>query len=65
MRVTQNTSLDMMVDRVVVEGCGCFSLHSKRLGKPGGRVMRFSGGDGDCWLYTPFRVKSLRRTEEC
>merc|ERR1719154_463489 len=56
--VTEDINLRMNVDGVRVEGCGCFTLHSRKGGQ--GR-SHFLGGEGEYNLS--MRVKSVRRVE--
>eukprot|EP00091_Calanus_sinicus_P004248 TRINITY_DN1448_c0_g1_i2.p1 TRINITY_DN1448_c0_g1~~TRINITY_DN1448_c0_g1_i2.p1 ORF type:complete len:112 (-),score=23.92 TRINITY_DN1448_c0_g1_i2:160-495(-) len=56
--VTEDINLRMNVDRVRVEGCGCFTLHSRKGGR--GRSY-FLGGEGEYTLS--MRVRSVRRVE--
>eukprot|EP00091_Calanus_sinicus_P021218 TRINITY_DN617_c1_g1_i1.p1 TRINITY_DN617_c1_g1~~TRINITY_DN617_c1_g1_i1.p1 ORF type:complete len:112 (+),score=15.15 TRINITY_DN617_c1_g1_i1:86-421(+) len=56
--VTQDVNLRMYVDRVKVEGCGCFTLHDRKGGR--GRSY-FLGGEGE-YIFS-MRVRSVRRVE--
>ena len=56
--MTENANIRINVDRVKVEGCLCFSLHSSR----DGRVRsHFLGGEGE-WIIR-MRVRSVRKVE--
>merc|ERR1712098_66557 len=44
--VTMDADVDHVVDKVKVEGCGCFNLHSKKMGKPGGKSFFIKSQDG-------------------
>ena len=54
------TNVRMNVDKVVVEGCGCFTLHTKKIGKKGGNSF-FLEGTGE-WILN-MRVRSVRIVE--
>ena len=56
--VTEDVNVRMNVDRVQVEGCGCFTLHDRKNGR--GRSY-FLGGEGEYILS--MRVRSVRRVE--
>ena len=52
------TNMRMNVDRAVVEGCGCFTLHTRRGGR--GRSY-FLGREGE--HIVNLRVRSVRRVD--
>ena len=60
-KVTNTTDVNLTVDKVKLEGCGCFTLHSKKMERRGGKSF-FMGRAGE---YTAedigwSKVKSVR-----
>ena len=56
--MTENANIRIKVDRVKVEGCGCFSLYSRKCGQ--GRSY-FLGGEGE--LILNMRVRLVRKVD--
>ena len=56
--VTEDANIRIKVDRVKVEGCGCFFLHSRKSGRGRSYFLR---GEGE-WILS-MRVRSVRKVE--
>ena len=57
--VTDDQKVKVTVDRVKVEGCGCFTLHSKKGGK--GRSYSLQEGEHSTKCVKWNKVKSVRK----
>ena len=60
-KVTEDGDVDLVVDKVMVEGCGCFTLHSKKEGRGKSFFLRSTDGVASPSDMGWARVRSVRK----
>ena len=59
-RDEENIKPRLLVERAVVEGCGCFSLHTNKKGRG---KMTFLQGPGETIMEGQLKVRSVRKVD--